>query len=48
MIKVAPSILSADFACLAQEAKRMELSGADCFILMSWTGVLFPILPWGL
>ena len=28
-IQIAPSILSADFACLGQEARRMELAGAD-------------------
>ncbi len=28
-IKVAPSILSADFSCLGQEIKRVELAGAD-------------------
>jgi len=29
MIKVAPSILSADFACLLQEVQKMESAGAD-------------------
>ena len=29
MIKVAPSILSADFACLHQEVQKMESAGAD-------------------
>ena len=29
MIKIAPSILSADFGCLAHEAKRAEDAGAD-------------------
>jgi len=28
-IKIAPSILSADFGCLAQEIKKVERSGAD-------------------
>ena len=28
-IKVAPSILSADFSCLAKEIKKVELAGAD-------------------
>jgi len=28
-IKVAPSILSADFSCLGQEIRRVELAGAD-------------------
>lgn len=28
-IKVAPSILSADFSCLGREIKRVELAGAD-------------------
>ncbi len=29
MIKVAPSILSADFSCLSKEVKRVEAGGAD-------------------
>lgn len=29
MIKVAPSILSADFAYLADEIKKIEAAGAD-------------------
>lgn len=29
MIKVAPSLLSADFSCLGQEIKRAEAAGAD-------------------
>ncbi|MEN1759487.1 ribulose-phosphate 3-epimerase [Anoxynatronum sibiricum] len=29
MIKIAPSILSADFSCLGQEITRMEKAGAD-------------------
>ena len=29
MIKVAPSILSADFTCLLQEVQKMEAAGAD-------------------
>lgn len=28
-IKIAPSILSADFSCLAKEIKKVELAGAD-------------------
>jgi len=28
-VKVAPSILSADFSCLAKEIKKVELAGAD-------------------
>src|SRR3989338_6456329 len=28
-IKVAPSILSADFSCLAREIKKVEAAGAD-------------------
>lgn len=27
--KIAPSLLSSDFACLSEEAKRMVDSGAD-------------------
>ena len=29
MVQVYPSILSADFGCLAAEAKRLEVAGAD-------------------
>jgi len=29
MIKVAPSILSADFSCLAEEVRKVEIAGAD-------------------
>ncbi len=29
-IKIAPSILAADFACLAKEVKEAEAAGADC------------------
>ena len=28
-IKIAPSILSADFSCLDREIKKVELAGAD-------------------
>ncbi|MDP2938386.1 MAG: ribulose-phosphate 3-epimerase, partial [Candidatus Omnitrophota bacterium] len=28
-IKIAPSILSADFTCLGREIKKVELAGAD-------------------
>ncbi len=39
MIKVAPSILSADFAALGNEIKDVEKGGAIVFILMSWTAI---------
>ena len=29
MIMIAPSILSADFACLGEEIKRIDEAGAD-------------------
>jgi ribulose-phosphate 3-epimerase len=29
MIKIAPSILSADFSCLGEEVKKVEVAGAD-------------------
>ena len=29
MVKVAPSILSADFSCLGEEIKKVEAAGAD-------------------
>ena len=38
MIKIAPSILSADFAFLADEIKKIEAAGADwVHILTLWT-----------
>lgn len=40
MIKVAPSILSADFAALGNEIKDVEKGGVGVFILMLWTAIL--------
>lgn len=40
MIKVAPSILSADFAALGNEIKDVEKAEPIVFILMLWTAIL--------
>ncbi len=44
MIKVAPSILSADFANLAKDIQDVEAGGLIIFMSMSWTGTLSRIL----
>ncbi len=41
MIKVAPSILSADFAYLADEIKKIEAAGADWVHIELWTASLY-------
>ena len=41
-IQIAPSIFSADFACLGQEARRMELAGADLLHIEVMVGDFVP------
>ena len=44
-IRIAPSILSADFSRLGDEVEAIDAAGADWVHLDAWMVILFPISP---